>query len=270
MKWNKYLLGALAVLAVGTVGANAQVFTLTDFNSVFNIDSFNGAQDWLVEGVDQLYEQGFWFGIGSTSPEQQLGSYFTNGWVDASGRVATLQFTHTMFTAEIMYILTGGTPGSSTSDVAETIRIVNTSREALPLRFFQYCDFDLNNTISNDRVTFVNANTVRQFDSGGGPNLSETVVTPAPSHYEGNLFANTRNSLMDGATTILSDMPAIGASLSGDVTWAYEWDRTINHGGSFLISKDKHMDTVPEPGTLILLGLGLCGVEVLRRRRNKA
>ncbi|MBM3317275.1 MAG: PEP-CTERM sorting domain-containing protein [Candidatus Eisenbacteria bacterium] len=270
MKRIVFLLGVLAILAASAPPAHAAVFTLTDLNSVFQIDSAFGADLWTVDGVSQLYEQGFWFRIGDDSAEQRLGNFYSNGWVDPGGRTATLQFVHNSFTADIVYTLTGGTIGSRTSDVAETIRIINTGGGSLPMRFFQYCDFDLNGTPGDDKLWFPNANTVRQVDLGSGAMVSETVVTPVATRYEGDIFANTRSRLEDDLPTTLSNLPAPGGFLTGDVTWAFQWDRTLPRNGTFIISKDKHLDVVPEPGTLLLLGLGLVGAEVTRRRRKKA
>jgi hypothetical protein len=269
MKWFK-LLGVLTVITAAVVlPTQAAVFTLTDLNSVFSIDSAVGANQWMVEGTSQLFEQGFWFRVGEQSGESRLGSFYSNGWVDPSGRIATMQYQHSSFTAEVIYVLTGGTPGSGTSDVAETIRIINTGRTSLSMHFFQYCDFDLGGTPGDDQLQFPNANTVSQSD-GGGVSLSETVVTPVSSHHEGDLYASTKNRLDDAYPTTLSDLPAYGGgSLTGDVTWAFQWDRSIPHGGTLLISKDKRLSTVPEPGTLLLLGLGLVGATVAKRRSKK-
>jgi hypothetical protein len=267
MKW---LIGLAAVLSVLAVAApvHATVFTLTDMNSVFRIDSALGADQWLVEGTSQLFEQGFWFRLGDTGPEYRLGNFYSNGWVDQGGRTATIQYTNSQFTAEVVYTLTGGSAGSGTSDVAETIRLVNTSRTTLPMRFFQYCDFDLNGTPGDDVLRFPNANAVRQTD-GAGVGVSETVVTPSASHHEGGFYPITRGKLDDNMPTTLNDLPAYGGgSITGDVTWAYEWDRSIAQNGSFIISKDKHLEVVPEPGTLLLLGLGLVGAEITRRRKK--
>jgi len=90
--------------------------------------------------------------------------------------------------------------------------------------------------------------------------LTETVATPAPDHHEGNIFPNTLVSLGDGAPTLLSDLPAVGGATlgPGDMTWAFQWDRTVGPGGSFTISKDKMLSVaIPEPSTLVLALLGL-------------
>ena len=77
------------------------------------------------------------------------------------------------------------------------------------------------------------------------------------------------NSLSDGSATTLSDAPAYGGgSIYGGAAWAYQWDVALNTGDTYLISKDKRMSEVPEPGALLLLGLVLAGGGVLRWRRK--
>jgi hypothetical protein len=271
----KRLLGCLVALALAALVtaplAGATQFTLTDLNSVFAIESSSGANFWSVEGTNQLYFQGFWFRLGDQTGETSLGNYFSSGWVSEDQRIASLTYVHPDFTASVVYTLTGGTAGSNTSDVAESIRLINTTTRELPVRFFQYCDFDLGGTIGDDILRFPNANAVQQQDGSGGGMLSETVITPVANHHEGDLFANTLNRLNDELPTTLNDLPAYGGgSIQGDATWAFEWDRTLAAGGAFVISKDKHLAVVPEPTTLLLLGVGLVGAEIARRRRNKA
>ena len=172
------------------------------------------------------------------------------------------------FTTQVRFILNGGAGGSGTSDLAEQISITNTSGLVLSYHFFQYTDFDLNGSSGGDTAVFNNVNNVAQSEAG--TILSETVITPAASHREIDFFANTLGSLNDGFATTLSDTP-LGLTIGpGDVTWAFQWDVAIAPGATFLISKDKQITTIPEPSSFVLAAVGLIGLVVWRRRKQRS
>jgi hypothetical protein len=74
--------------------------------------------------------------------------------------------------------------------------------------------------------------------------------------------------LIDAVPTTLSDTPATGVVLGpGDLAWAYQWDFVVPVGGTFQISKDKHLSGIPEPAAALLLSMGLGMIAVVRRGR---
>jgi hypothetical protein len=98
--------------------------------------------------------------------------------------------------------------------------------------------------------------------------LSETVVTPAPSHREIDFHPATLAKLSDAAPTTLSDTPTMTTVVGpGDLTWAYQWDFVLPAGGTYQISKDKHLTGIPEPTAVVLLSLGVGLVLAARRIR---
>jgi hypothetical protein len=251
------LLAVCGVLCVGTT-AKAAILNLASGNSTASIDDSGtaGQYSWVVDGVSHLYQQGFWVRVGNAGGETALGQLTLAG-SGVLGGLAYLNYTGLGLDITVQYTLAGGLPNTNTSDIAETITINNVSGSALDVHFFQYVDFDLNGPLfTTDWVEFVNANAVDQW--GAGVVVSETVVTPAASHYEGGFFANTLNSLTDGNPTTLSDTPGIGVALGpGDMTWAYQWDVNLADRDTFIISKDKHLSAapVPEPATIIVWSL---------------
>jgi hypothetical protein len=99
----------------------------------------------------------------------------------------------------------------------------------------------------------------------GSTILSETSVTPGANHGEANFYPNTLNSLNDASPTTLNDN--VGPVGPGDATWAFEWDTTVNPGGSFIISKVLSLQ-VPEPSSFALFSLGLAACALYRRRSS--
>lgn len=266
----------LAIVVGAVSGTLAQqspaaLFTLVDENSVADFDTAGpNAYNWVVDGVDHLAQQTFFYRVGNaaeqavtTLPIGVQGASDTN--FNGIPNHLFVRYLGAGFRIDVDYNLTGGTLGSFNSDITEQIRVVNTGATPLDFHFFQYTDFDLGGTAGGDSAMFSNANAVDVADVL--LNFSETVITPVPDHREIDLFGNTIAKLTDGVASTLNDLPAIGVVFGpGDVTWAYQWDFTVNPGQSFLISKDKQLLGVPEPATLSLAALAVCFG--LRRRRR--
>lgn len=265
------LVGLMAVLVmvVGTAPP-AGAYTVTDLNSVFSVGAA-GADGWSVDGINQLFNQSFWWRVGSTGGQGLLSGLGTSG--SASGHNINLTYTNpNVFRAEVQYSLFGGASGSHQSDVSEVIRLTNLmpTGGSLDMHFYQYSDFDLNGTPNNDNLRFsADHQVVTQWESGAF--LSETVHTPPASHYEGGIYPTLYNNLTGASPYILSDSPLAGNVISGDCDWAYEWDLNIAPNSTFIISKDKGIRAdVPEPGTLLLFGTAMVGMGLAWRRRKRS
>ena len=242
---------------------------LIDQNSDVTImtNSSAGQNHWVVDGSDALHQQWFWYRVGNVGGQNSidtLPAQFTLTDTDDNGQLDTLtaRYTGAGFTIRLGLTLTGGAIGSQTADMAETVRITNTSGQPLDFHFFQYVDFNL--SASADTATMANANTVDQF--GGIKSVSETVATPPPSHHEIALTPTILNLLDSGSAVTLNDANSAGPD---DVSWGFEWDVTLDVGNTLLISKDKHL-VVPEPGSFMLTAAGLAGLWFARRFSRKA
>jgi hypothetical protein len=254
---------ALAIMAGGS--AYAQVINMFDQNSTATIDLSNpslsrrGMNNWTVDGVNHLFQQWFWFRIGGAA-EQSIDAISAPVVQTPFANLTKITYQDPLVKFETTYLLTGGGAGSSQSDIAESIRITNVSNTAYTLTFFQYTDFDMGGTAGGDTVVHANANAFQQSDGIFG--ASETISTPVATHWQGDFWPFLYNSLTDGLPTTLSDS---GSPLTGDVSFAWQWDMVLNPGGSFLISKDKNI--VPEPMSLIAVATGLAALAARRRRR---
>ena len=243
---------------------------LIDQNSAVTIvtNSSAGQNHWVVDGSDVLHQQWFWYRVGNVGGQNSIDTLpaqfalsDTDFFVDNHLDTLTALYTAAGFTIQLKLSLTGGASGSQTADMAETIRITNTSTtQPLDFHFFQYVDFNL--SASADTATMANANTVDQF--GSGQSVSETVATPAPGHHEIDVTPTILNLLTGGSAVTLNDANSAGPA---DVSWAFEWDVTLNAGGTLLISKDKHL-LVPEPTAFMLTALAFGGLLLFPRRRK--
>jgi len=281
-----------AVVRVGRMGARAGVpalmaclllgspargntitsFDLDDLNSHVVVNIQDGMTEWAVNGQDQLALQWFWYRVGDNA-EQSISTlplvnykHQDNNFNFGEDTLRLLfqqsaQGAQT-FDLEVVFVLTG--TDRSGSDIAETIRIKNTSSSPLDMHFYQYCDLDLRGTAGGDIVSMTGGNTASQQD--GGIYACETVLTPVSSYLEAAVYDQTLVKLTDGAAGNLADQVTSGPVGADNVTWAFQWDFTIAPGGEVIISKDKLL--YPEPGALALLGLG--GAMMLLRRRLRA
>jgi hypothetical protein len=276
---------SLAFVCVSAMSARGATLTLTDQNSTVLIDptSQAGVYTWNVDGVNQLFQQWFWYRIGSTGGESSIDTLSAPSGGTTSANSATVSYAGTNnLSAQVQYVLTGSSTGSGASDLQETITLTNTNTgsQSIPLHFFQYSDFDLNGSPGGDFVQFINANAVDQYKLIGNnkEDLSETVHTVTPhlgvtQEYQGDFYANTLNSLNDSNPTTLNNTPVVGGPAlgPGDMTWAYEWDYTLPAGGTLIIGKDKAISVVPvpEPASSALFAFaGICLLIGARRWRS--
>ncbi|MGN6554804.1 MAG: PEP-CTERM sorting domain-containing protein [Verrucomicrobiota bacterium] len=259
---------AVALVAAQALNLHADV-TLSDLNSTAKLDALSqsGMYQWTVDGQNQLNQQWFWYRIGNTA-EASINTISTPTISTYNGtRGVTTTYANGQFSIQIDYLLTGGTAGSGTADIGESIRIINTSGSQLDFHFFQYSDFDLAGTPNDDSVALTPISGKYYIsDQVQGASVVETVTTPPATRGEAALYSFTKDKLNDGVASDLNNMNTAGP---GDATWALQWDLSIAPDGSVLISKDKRIQLalVPEPSTLALLGLGLAAFSIRKKRK---
>jgi MYXO-CTERM domain-containing protein len=283
-----YLRRRLAASVCGVMGIGAAVLSssaqvvLTDGNSLVNINpnTQSGVYDWFVDGQDYLAQQWLWYRVGTASAEASVDTLNFLGVTPTGTKQAMLSYSGLGFNVQITYSLLGGTAGSGVSDLAEQIKIINTTAAPLDFHLFLYSDFDLAGNAANDTVTSVNwapvpfsapgYSSVTQVD---GLDLQQTTFGTFANRAEATTFPVTLNHLNDGAPSTLANAGAsFGPVGPGDMTYAFQWDLTIAANSSKTIGVDKRLDIVPipepSPLSLALLGLAGLGAITLMSRRH--
>ncbi len=268
---------ALACAAVMTPAAMASAITLSDGNSTLGIDpsSSSGANNWLVEGQNQLFKQWFWYRIGDVGAGDREYSIDTLSApsVASSANSATISYSGSLFDISITYLLGGGVAGSGQSTLNEDILIVNKSGSSLDLQFFQYSDFDLAGDDIGDSVLLYPSTSPFQlaYQWDGTIGLTEGIVTVNPFASRGDVGVAPAiyGNLQDNAITDLSTSTG-GTIGPADVEFAFQWDLAISAGDSVTISKVKNLNVyvIPEPTTAALSLMGLALVALRRMRRS--
>ncbi|MEX5727419.1 hypothetical protein Ga0609869_000772 [Rhodovulum iodosum] len=269
-------LAGISVAAISAGAAQATVWTIEDFNSTVRYDDTytgepSGVFDWIVNGIDVMYEENFWIRVGDTGPEEALTSLElvgiqvsdTNAFVDDRPDVLSARYAKAgLFTADVRYSLQGS-PGGCCSDLAEQLTISNTSERTLRLSVFEYTDFDIGDII-DDVAYLEDEDTFVQLGNGF---RTEVITGPNPDAWEIDYYSNIRDMLTDGDADNLSNTTSpLG---SGDLTWAAQWDFVVPEGGSVTISKDKLViSTIPVPASFGLLAAAVLGFGAFRRSRK--
>lgn len=272
----KWLLVGSAIITLGPP-AQAQVVVLSHNNSSAAVDTSSsaGMYRWTVDGQNALAQQWFWFRVGLNA-EAPINTISAPTITTPDARTLYTSYENASYGVRVDYMLTGFSPGSGNSDIAESVTIFNKTAAPLDFHFFQYSDFDLGSPLGDIVALSINSNplspsfglynTATQVDPLVA--LTETVITPGATHGEVGNFNATLAKLNNGVADILSDVN--GPSGPGDVTWAFQWDFIIPANSSLGISKDKalHINRVPEPSSLALAGLGAGALLIRRKMRS--
>ncbi len=254
--------------ATALAGSGSGDILLQDANSSATFNSDSGQVSWIVDGVENLFDQSFYFRRSTDTQEYRvddsnlgLVGYFasdTNPFIDTNNDTFAALYEDNGLEMETTFTLRGGTNGSNTSSISELISISNNTNQSMTISMFQFVDMDMGGDFSDDYAAVMDANVVQQWDDSNF--VSETVATPVPTLFQVGNQADLFDALNDGAITNLDGTASAGPT---DIGWAFQWDITIGAGQSFLISIEKNI--VPAPGSMAFLGLA--GLAATRRRR---
>lgn len=278
-----------AAVLVAPTPARAALYTISDENSTLmcltQTSGIGGQFDWTVDGTVQMFRQWFWFRIDGHpvygSKETQIsgpGISLLDEAIVVIGGSPTVYLKYGIvgdFQFELWFSLYGGTPGSGTADLAEVIKYTDLSGQNRPVTIFEYVDFDLSGEGSDDRVVITGGNTATQVDLvklNGEMKLSEVVVGGMPDHLQvGDVdeFVGPTGLLDDLDADTLNDFAGpLDGSATVNPAWAFEWENRID-GDNFMFSKNKRIEIIPEPLTMLGVLVGLGGLAgYVRKRRS--
>jgi hypothetical protein len=279
------LVGTLSVLLlhVGTGLLHAQLITLKDGDSVVKIDptAQNPVSDWAIGATNYLNRQGFWYLLGGSGPAKPLNTLtlvsetLSDTNADGLWDMVGLGYALGGLKVDVKYSLTGGDPGSGSSNLGEQVKLVNSGGSPLNVRLFQYTDADL--SASGDLVEFLAPSHVLQVASNGFLDSANTGPASLLTHFEAGLTTDSPTNTLQRLQTVnnLSLNDASGP-LSGNATYAYQWDTTLQPGRSITLGQNNSLNVTPgsiptpEPGSLGLMAAAAIGLGLIVVRRRRA
>jgi hypothetical protein len=224
--------------------------TLQDHNSIVQINPTNeqGVCSWTVDGVSQLFQHWFWTqggpGQGAQISVDHLGPPYR---LALSSSNAVLAFLTPMFSLQMAFTLQGGATGSKSALLTETVTVTNVSAIGLGMYLYDYTDFDLGGSWTNDTLSFPAMQTAVQ--QGKGMVATQTVSTN-PYAWEGSFYAIILDALDDPNQVLLSD--SIIPPEPGDQTFAFQWAPYLDAGQVFVLAATNSIQPIsPLPPNLL-------------------
>ncbi|HTY88894.1 MAG TPA: PEP-CTERM sorting domain-containing protein [Candidatus Acidoferrum sp.] len=269
---------AAILFAISVVSSPADLYTISARDTSLQIDTAGGLSQWLVDGVNQLNEQSFFYSIGSGA----AASIYTIGLASAptlttniSKTIISLSTSYSDSTISVgtLFSLQSQPVGSGKATLASTLTINNLSATAQVFHFYQYSDFDLGGVSGGQNIQFSSNGSgqpyqVVQTDAFGrsltGLITGVTGGTSAQTEVQAGYYDGTRFGLGGGGAVTLNNTFTAGP---GDVVYAYEWDATLAPGSSLTISETQSV-VVPEPSSLALGMSGVLALAWFRRRQR--
>jgi len=224
---------------------------------------------------DMAFESWWFYRVQGERSETALGD--TPDFESYTGSVSRLEFDDPggagLFSAilEAQVIDTG----ANTGNLFQNLRLRNNSAADLTIDVFHYSDFDLAGTFRNDSAVLTSAVGDVQIDIVDG-SLAETAsfIGYGADAFEVGRYSTLLRSLTNRSQTDLdgSGLPFV----SGDFTGAFQWSSVVIGAGEvadFLTQfgsnsplLDPELTVIPEPGSALLIGLGLAALGLRSRR----
>jgi hypothetical protein len=235
-----------------------------------------GMNSWSVDTLNQsqLNQQWFWYSVNGAAQKtiDQIGGATVYNFSNPASPIDNIGvvYQNAQLTVQIQYILSGNGSGSGSADMQEYLSIANNSGVAFDLSFYQYSNFNLfqdnQNSVNISGSPGAYSGALQTTTTLGGNGIAEVIDAPFANYAEAASTFQTINHLNSGSYYTLNDTTSAGP---GDVTWAFQWNRTLNPGDVLNITKDKGLSIhlVPEPTTLAFIALGGSALALVLRRK---
>jgi len=278
---KKNFLAIAAIAGAGLIALpSADAASISNDNSTITFDTTGGGitpfiTGWTVDGINQ-------YGAATSTGEaagEYLG-YVSNGTIDNitslpvinssfSGNIGTVEYQGNGFTVSVMETLLGGSPGSGSSSLSETVTINNTGTSTLSANAGQYVHLTLDGVAGKQTTTLSpssGTNTATVTNTLGTKYTD--VMLPTPT------FVGVSNSGIAGF-----DEGSLGP-ITGDSSFGFGWSGSIDAGGSEIFSITETLSGVTSPGSVVPLPnsaasalatlVGLGAISFARRTRRTA
>ncbi|MBK7950510.1 MAG: hypothetical protein IPK00_17575 [Deltaproteobacteria bacterium] len=278
--WKAALVLGLAALspfpasAIGSVTAGGVTFGYTNnFNTTTSntVDvAFTGAGP-----ADMAFESWWFYRVSGGSRESAFanpdielydGSLGQLGWDDPTGS--------SLFSASLSFeVFDSGAGGN----LFQNMRIYNTSGADLTIDVFHYSDLDVNGTGGSDRASLGSNAAGIQINQSEGAQTAP-IVGYGANAYRVSPYAQVLGDLTDNGVDNFANT-GLPVNTPQDVTVGFQWSVTIAAGsyrdfmtqfGSNAPLLNPTVTVIPEPGTAVLMGLGLLVLAVSPRAARAA
>ncbi len=296
--WLLSFIMAMVFMMAGVNIASASVITLRDEGSTVRINPTgasgnpDGMFDWEINGGDSLYQQWFWFRIGtetdgnaghSISELTLVTTLLTNSKSDPNNYEETVEFIYsgTVDGATVKitawFSLDGVPSLGNKADLAEQVSIQNLGDTSITFSLYEYNDFDLAGVAGD--TAYINADRTKISQYDGTTHLAEVIqnATAGVADYPKAEVSLVPDDLIDriilgenlNNSATETELFAVLPDDPDNLTWAFQWTWNIPADGIVLVSKDKMLVT-PVPTTLLLFGSGLLSLIGVGIRRRKS
>ncbi len=198
------------------------------FGSAIRTGSLGGLSDFNAGNGDKLYQHWWWYRTQGSNREFALSNLVAHNQPSANRIELTYEEPvdtdpSQVYRITLIYELTSAGSDSAKVDILSTIQNLSSSTRTVHL--YHYADFFAGTT--SDVAQVRNPNLIKQVFGDGG--CAELRTTQSASRWEVATYPTLRSKLTNTSADDLSN----ATSVSGDVTMAFQWTRSLTSGAQF-------------------------------------